>query len=62
MFRKKSLLISGAGLMLVAGANAGPRRLKMSVGLLLGGGGCLDKKPGTITKSREATIGRDTIK
>ena len=40
MFLKKSLLISGAGLMPRGNAEAGPRIEKASFGVAPGGGGC----------------------
>lgn len=57
MLRKKSLLISGAGLMLGAGADAGPCIVALSAGWLFGGGGCRERKAGTITKKRQAASG-----
>ena len=60
MFRKKSLLISPAGLIVFGGANGGPVREYVVVvfGIVaVGGGGCRTRKAGTMMKRTIAAGG-----
>lgn len=60
MFRKKSLLKSGAGFTVAAGALGIPCMVWPSIGLFEAGGGCLIKKAGVMMKSVRQTRGMTT--
>ena len=57
MLRKKSLLISGAGLTPLGIADAGPLIENASAGVAPGGGGCRVMNAGTMIKNRQTTSG-----